>query len=203
LAAFIKVRSGAEEIDFAAGTAALSIARMVEAARAFVTEDPEDGRRGQAFVAAAMDLVFDYVETGRVNDPSRRRPGDVRVVAGEQVAFAVEVRQKPVTPTQIRQFAKRLKGDSIGKGAVVLLAPGQRRIDASRLRAQALREYDVQLEVIEGVEGVLRAALQWSRLTLTEAVRVFVERMGARLRELRVRRSTLETWRRLHGETSL
>lgn len=203
LAAFVQVRSAAEEVDFAVGSAASSIARVIEAAHAFVVEDPEDGRRGQAFVAAALDLVFDSVETGRVNDPSRKRPGDVRVAAGDGVAFAVEVRQKPVTPTQIRQFAKRLKTDEIGKGAVALLASKQRRIDASRLRTDALQEYDVQVEIIDGVGEVLRTALQWSRLPLREAIRAFVDRMGVRLRQLKVRRGSLETWVRLAREASV
>lgn len=203
LAAFVQVRSGSEEVDFAAGSAAYSIARVVEAARAFVVEDPEDGRRGQAFVAAALDLVFESVETGRVNDPSRKRPGDVRVTEGERIAFAVEVRQKPVMPTQIRQFAKRLKSDEVGKGAIALLASKQRRIDASRLRADALREYDVQLEIIEGVGEVLRTALQWSHLPLREAIGAFVERMRVRLKELKVRRGTLGTWVRLARESAL
>lgn len=200
LAAFIQVRSATEGVDFAAGTAASSIARLVEAALAFVVEDPEDGRRGQAFVAAALDLVFDAVETGRVNDPSRKRPGDVRVLDDGRVSFAVEVRQKPVTPTQIRQFAKRLRDDGIGKGAMALLASTQRRVDAPRLRAEALREHDVQLEIIEGVEDVLRTALQWSRLPLRQAMGAFVDRMKVRLRQLKVRRGSLETWDRVAKE---
>ena len=52
--------------------------QLLEAAVQFTDEDSEGGKRGQALAAAAFDLVFDDVRMGRINDPSRRFPGDVQ-----------------------------------------------------------------------------------------------------------------------------
>ena len=48
----------------------------------FISSDPENGKRGQALVAACLDLVFEDVRTTRVNDPSRQWPGDVVAYEG-------------------------------------------------------------------------------------------------------------------------
>ena len=51
--------------------------------QALVEDASENGRRAQAVVAGLMDAFAgaERVESGRVNDPSRRHPGDVCVRA--------------------------------------------------------------------------------------------------------------------------
>jgi hypothetical protein len=58
--------------------AADAFRRIAATAAAFIAEDTESGRRGQAFVAACLSLVHPVVESARINDPSRKHPGDVR-----------------------------------------------------------------------------------------------------------------------------
>jgi hypothetical protein len=62
-----------------AGEIRITPGRLVEAAEQFVREDSEGGRRVQALVAGFLDAVVgpDGVESGRINDPSRKYPGDV------------------------------------------------------------------------------------------------------------------------------
>lgn len=99
LAAYLRTRLEAarRRQQFDLRGAALGIGDLADAVQSFISEDPEVGRRGQAFVAAAFDLVFDEVLLGRIHDPSRRMPGDVQVMSGAAAVMAAEVRQKPVS----------------------------------------------------------------------------------------------------------
>ena len=83
---------------------------MIWTAATFIHADPEGGRRGQALVAAAFDMVFDNVEAGRINDPSRNYPGDVKVHAVSEIVLSVEVRQKVVRDDGVRFFVEESCG---------------------------------------------------------------------------------------------
>ena len=55
--------------------------QLVDAIWRFVSADSEHGRRAQAVVAGLLDVYASpsRVESGRINDPSRKYPGDVCV----------------------------------------------------------------------------------------------------------------------------
>ena len=172
------------------------LSAVLAAAAQFVTENPEGGRRGQALVAAAVDTVFRGVRTYRINDPSRKHPGDVHVVNGS-TTHAYEVRQKVTTENQILAFAARLPAHSIYRGAAVLLAPTQPRLDDEELRSRALNEHGVQLEIFYGVDRFLGAAFSWSPTSLEQTVKTFVGRMATRLQEIGVKPESVERWNSL------
>ena len=82
LAAYIAARR-AHQVRYAPppGEIAISTEELCQAVRALVHDDSEGGRRAQAVVAGLMDALAgrDRVESGRINDPGRTHPGDVRV----------------------------------------------------------------------------------------------------------------------------
>src|ERR1700689_84132 len=82
LAAFVRVRMDAARAHHVVDLrgAGLSVSDLVDKTQEFISANSESGRRGQAFVAAAFDLVSPHVRSVRVNDPSRRMPGDVQVL---------------------------------------------------------------------------------------------------------------------------
>src|SRR5207248_581566 len=90
LAAFLRVRlrvaAQMQHVDLQG--ASVGVRRLIKESEVFINEDPEGGKRGQALVAAAFDLAFQTVRMGRINDPSRRFPGDVQVMDGATVLSA-------------------------------------------------------------------------------------------------------------------
>ena len=102
---------------------ALGVRQAVRAADCFVREEADGGKRGQALVAGVLDLVFPEVRMGRVNDPSRRFPGDVQAMVGVQVVLAVEVRQKLVGPDEALAFARAAAEAGVVNAAVAGLSP--------------------------------------------------------------------------------
>jgi hypothetical protein len=95
-----------------AGDIRISPDKLAEAADRFVRENSEGGRRAQAVVAGLMDAVVgpDRVESGRVNDPSRKYPGDVCIhvsTESDDWEKAFEVRDKHVSFSDVQVFAKK------------------------------------------------------------------------------------------------
>ena len=58
------------------------VCRLVDAVERLLLDDAEQGRRAQAVVAAAFDLIFSEIHVERVNSPSRHFPGDVIALIG-------------------------------------------------------------------------------------------------------------------------
>jgi len=196
LGAFLSVRvqaaTGARELRLE--EVRLDLNELITGTAAFLVEDPEGGRRGQAFVAAALDLAFDDVRTGRINDPSRRAPGDVHVLRAAQVIVAVEVRQKPVLETDVLRFAAKLSQRGVFLGMVAALAPDQRALAAAALGAAVLEQHGVTMMILTGPAEVLRSAFVWSGRPPAELPLELARRMTERLRELEVSEHGQQSW---------
>lgn len=202
LAAFLRVRLAAARarraIDMRGG--GLSISDLVSKTQEFIEADPERGRRGQAFVAAAFDLVSLSVRTSRINDPSRRMPGDVQILEGSLPVLAVEVRQKVVTYQEAMQFAAALRAGEIAAGMIVMLDRRQERLDERRLLKEAESEHGVFLTLAHGVLDVLANASVWCGRSLAVVLAEFPRRMLARLEEIEVSEQGQQTWSELFEE---
>jgi len=196
LAAFLRVRIAAanerQAIDLRGS--GLSMTDMLQKTEVFVTDDPEGGRRGQAFVAAAFDLAFAKVRSGRVHDPSRRMPGDVQVLDGSVAVLAVEVRQKAVTHQDAMHFAGALRKASLAAGLIAMLDPGQGELDERAVMKDAERHYGVFLSLLYGVPELLIAATIWSGSPLGTVLADFPRHMLGRLEEIEVGESALRAW---------
>jgi SacI restriction endonuclease len=196
LAAFLRVR-----MDVAAQAQRAEIKHvdwaiddLIAATTRFLEEDPETGRRGQAFVAAVLDLVYDDVRTSRINDPSRRAPGDVQALRDGRIILSAEVRQKPVLDTEILQFAATLNSAGIRRGMVAALAPGQPSLPRDDLLRAAWTQSEVLLTLLCGPSEVLLGALLWGGRRLEDQLFHFPVRMLERLDELEVSHLGQQSW---------
>lgn len=206
LAAFIAVRRAAvrkplPRLEVIASNWTLH--EFVHAVSAFVTEWSEDGKRGQALVAAALDLRFAQVRLGHVNDPGRLIPGDVfgfLELGREADPVPVEVRQKPTPQADIVSWAAALARAGVKRGMYVLLAPGQPDLGVKALFRQILEEHNVVVTIYDSVESFLQATIIWSDLEPEEFMGAFAKTMQHRLEEAGVTPETVMRWTSLFGE---
>ncbi|MBI2755143.1 MAG: restriction endonuclease, SacI family [Chloroflexi bacterium] len=202
LAAFLRARlqDGPGHGVPMAVSGGLPMAELISVAERFLHADPEGGKRGQALTAAAFDLVFAEVQTGRVNDPSRHIPGDVIVSTGERPITSVEVKQRETTETEILQFVEKLASSDVRRAIVVLLALSRTEMDLTVLKAESWDRHGVHLAVMVGTGSLLRAAFTWSGRPLEECLEAFPQLVAGRLAELEVRPSSVEAWGALFAQ---
>jgi hypothetical protein len=200
LAAFLRVR-----MEVVAQAQQLTLERvgsdvdtLIDASTRFLAEDPEAGRRGQAFVAAVFDLVFTEVRMGRIHDPSRKLPGDVQGLQGGRVILAAEVRQKPVAETEVMRFAARLETARIRRGMVAALAAGQPSLPVEKLRRAVWERHKVMMMIMTQPVELLLGALAWGPRPVEEQLADFPARMLERLKSLEVSEVGQQTWVDLH-----
>lgn len=167
---------------------------LIEAAERFVRENPENGRRGQAFVAAALDCAFDDVVLQPINNP---HPGDVQVRRGGKVVWIAEVKQ--VAVDEQTAFDLALAAQAIGASVALLavFAPLHQPLERERVRRQALRKYWVMLEIAESVRELLGHIAVFSTASLERIVEQLPGRYAARMREHGVSELGQRRWREL------
>lgn len=198
LAAYLRVRTeaaGARRAIDLRGSA-LSMVDLLTQTEEFIEARPEGGRRGQAFVAAAFDLASPNVRSVRVNDPSRRMPGDVQVIERGVPVLAIEARQKPVSAEEIALFADSLRRGDVASGLVAMLHPEQLELDTMDVLRYAERESGVFVWLAHGVSAILGTAAVWSRCQLDAVLVDFPQRMTERLEEIEVSPAALQDWER-------
>ena len=133
-------------------TTGLDVVTLIETVERFVREDPEGGRRGQAFVAAALDCAFDDVVLKSINDP---KPGDVRVCRNGKVVWLVEVKQAAVDEVTALDLAASARALGVSLALLAVIADRQVPLDRERIRRNALKSYRVMLEVTESARELL------------------------------------------------
>ncbi len=204
LAAFIRVRlkEGAHEVAPLRVERALGVPQLIKQVSGFIAEDPESGKRGQALVAACLDLIFKDVRTTRVFDPSRHWPGDVVVFDKGKIALAVEVKQRSASETEIVQFTERCGEMGVYRALAAALHPDQEPLHVHALCEEAWRRHRVHLSVLEGGGNVLYSALTWTSRSLEEALDSFPRRMTKRLKDLEVSAKGQTRWAALFTRSS-
>lgn len=170
------------------------VPELTEHASRFISSDPENGKRGQALVAACLDLVFGEVRTTRVYDPSRHWPGDVVALADRTIFLAVEVKQRPATDTEIIQFAERCAKMGVRRALAATLDPDQPPLYVDEIRQEAWRRHGVHLSILENASDLMHAALTWTTRSLTDALADLPRFMVSRLREVEVSDKGLAEW---------
>lgn len=177
------------DVDHVAG-----VPELIDSISRFISVNPESGKRGQALVAACLDLIYSDVKTTRVFDPSRHWPGDVVALAGAAVALAVEVKQRPASPTEVLQFVERCAVMGVQRAIVAALSQASAPLNEDELQEDAWRQYGVHLSILGDVGALVRAALTWTAKTLEEARAELPQRMVARLRDVEASPEALEAW---------
>jgi hypothetical protein len=170
------------------------LAEVIDIARLFVTEDPEGGRRGQAFAAAVLDCAYDDVRLRSINDPN---PIDVSAWAGGGMVLAVEVKQLVVDESTAVALAKDAAENGCDRALLVALHPAQQHFDREHIRHEALVNHGVLVEVCASVEELVARVLSGSRLPLTEASIRIQEWYAARMAEHGLVDESRERWANL------
>jgi hypothetical protein len=128
---------------------------LIVALHRWITEDPEEGGRGQALVAAVLSLAWDDIEVVPKHHPA---PFDVRRV-GDPPPLVVEVKQRPIDDRAALELARRARAASAEAAIYAAFAVNQSPLSTSRLRSDALRMYGVLLDVVHDTgELTARAA---------------------------------------------
>jgi hypothetical protein len=197
LAAFLRTRERLTETPVVVdpGPGILGVEALCAAAATFIGANTEGGKRGQAFVAACLDLVFADVQSGAVNDPDARVPGDVAVgdTAGT-TTLAAEAKQKPVQPATILQFAARIAAAEIPRGLYAAFAKTQPRLDREMLELAALERHGVLLTILTRPEQLLQAALLWTPTDMATALREFPTLLAKRLVDFNCKTGSGAEW---------
>ncbi|GAB3693484.1 restriction endonuclease, SacI family [Nocardiopsis oceani] len=224
LAAFLRVRieDGNTATVLRLESATLPLPELSALTKDFINVNREGGRRGQALVAACLDLVHpEMVYADSINDPSRKVPGDVTLevvtrevespqesplgtgfdesasVESRIVVLSAEAKQKSVTQSEILQFVERLASASIGKGLYVAVEPNQEDLGAYSLAKKAQERNGVLLDVITDPEQLLVSAFQWSPLTLEECLKSFPQLLVQRLKDFHCGRDSQQEWAKM------
>jgi len=184
LVAFIRLRQKAEAAESQALGALQVVVKapisdLLEVLQLFINEDTENGRRGQALVAALFELVYDEVRLPSVHNPTGL---DVTVWRGGKLVLGVEVKQKVVTEAAVLHLGEEAALRGIDKALFVALAPQQRRLDREGVLREALEYHGVLLSIYEGVVELVTGAVLASPL----AADAFAEQLpNAYLRRMR------------------
>jgi hypothetical protein len=197
--AFISVRRRVQpRYAGAEGDAVMSPERLAQSIATLVREDSEGGKRAQAVVAGLLDVFAgnERVDAGRINDPSRKYPGDVCVRSSEDEKKwekALEVRDKPVTETDVRIFGKKCVDMGVREAAVVMASDAQGKLDSADL-ARWADGFGLGLTVFHGWSGFVEQVLFWSELAKPVAASQAVQTIHQRLIEIEASPKAVERW---------
>jgi hypothetical protein len=147
---------------------AITPQNLTAAIRTFVQENSEGGRRAQAIAAGLLDVFAGRarVESGRINDPSRKYPGDVCVRSSEEQYIwekAFEVRDKPVAFSDVQIFGKKCIDMGVREAAIVMVSDQQKPLDKLALYKWADR-FGLGLTIFHGWTVFIDQVLFWSAL---------------------------------------
>jgi hypothetical protein len=165
---------------------------LYEIVQMYVQADTEGGRKGQAVVAAALDVLHRRVRLAAINDPTAV---DVAVEdADGRLVLGVEVKQKPVDEADALTIAAETARRGADKAMLVAIAPGQRPLDKERLRRQAEASHGVALQVAIGVVDLLSCIISHSSRSAGDFATEFPSLYLRRLEEHGVSQNGLNYW---------
>jgi hypothetical protein len=175
--------------------------QLVVAIKALVLDNSEGGRRAQAIVAGLMDVLVgaERVESGRINDPSRKHPGDVCIrsaASDDEWDKAFEVRDKPVTASDVQLFANKSAEMGVSEAAVVMVSERQSDLNAETLSAWA-SERGISLTLFHGWESIIEQTLFWADLPKLDAARQAVAFIHDRLQAVEASPEAVKLWEKL------
>ena len=199
LAAFIAERRW-HQVRYVApeGESSITPEGLVVAVRALVQDGSEGGRRAQAVVAGLMDAFAgpERVESGRINDPSRKYPGDVcvrAVAATDQWEKAFEIRDKRVAASDVRIFGAKCAEMGVREAAVVAVTNNQEPLDTAAL-AEWSAELGIGMTLFTRWESIVDQSLFWAGDPKPIAARRAVRHIHERLMKVEASASAVELW---------
>jgi len=139
------------------------------------------------------------VESGRINDPSRKYPGDVCVRSGSDPNVwekAIEVRDKPVAVSDVHIFGKKCVDMGVREAAVAMFSDRQERLDAEALSKWA-SGFGIGLTLFHGWDEFVDQVLFWSEMPKPLAARRAVGFIHERLVAVEASPEAVELWQEL------
>lgn len=204
LAAFIAERRR-HQVRYVApeGESSITPEDLAAAVCALVQDRSEGGRRAQAVVAGLMDAFAgpERVESGRINDPSRRYPGDVcvrAVAATGPWEKAFEIRDKPVTASDVRIFGAKCAEMGVQEAAVVAATDDQVSLDRAAL-AEWSAELGIGMTLFTEWVSIVEQALFWAGDPKPVAARRAAKYIHERLIKVEASSGAVELWVHLTG----
>lgn len=201
LAAFIVVRRRVAEEKRRQAAAELqedpiSLPRLARVAASFVADRSEQGRRGQALAAAALDCVLPRVELGAIHDPD---PFDViafRDEDDEVPSPVVQVKQKVVGEDTAVELAEAAFATGSGAALLVAIASGQPPLD-DQVIANQVESLGVIVLSVTSVTQLLTALAVFSSKAPQEIASRLPEALENRLWEIDCEEDAVVEWREL------
>jgi len=200
LRAFIYVRRQHQRTyTTASGSISVNASTLAAVITDFVQENSEGGKLAQAVVAGIFDVYAgtDFVESGSINDPSRHYPGDVaiRSESGEWEK-AIEVRDKPVTASDVFIFGKKCLDLGVLECAVFLGASNQQKLDDAAI-TQWSANLGLGLTLFYGWQPLIDQALFWAHEPRMEAISLAVGRIEERLISVEASSEAVLRWQQV------
>lgn len=205
LRAFIAVRRRYQpRYTHPEGEVEISPDGLARAIRRLVQERSESGRRAQAVVAGLMDLFAgtERVDSGRINDPSRKHPGDVcvrSIIDATVIEKAIEVRDKPVSVSDVQIFSKKCMEMGVWEAAMVMVSDRQELLDAAALTKWAT-EFGLGLTLFHEWDDFVEQALFWSNMPKPAGASLAVGLIHLRLISVEASPATVSLWQSLTRE---
>lgn len=204
LRAFIAVRRGYQpRYADHNGETTITPDKLITAIRAFVLDNSEGGKRAQAVVAGLLDVFAGTgrVESGRINDPSRKYPGDVCVRSADDPDSwekAIEVRDKPVAVSDVQIFGNKCVAMGVREAALVMVSDRQPALGGPALSLWA-EGLGIGLTLFHGWADFVEQALFWAALSKPEAAKAAVGLIHDRLVTVEASPEAVTLWSRLVG----
>lgn len=167
----------------------------------FVTIDSEGGRLAQAIVAGLVDVFAgeERVDSGRINDPSRRYPGDV-CIRSEKVNSiiekAFEVRDKPVKISDVHIFGKKCVDMNVREASVVMVSALQERLDKIKVSEWA-SQLGIGMTLFHGWSEFIEQVLFWSENSKPEAAIEAAKQIEKRLVQVEASEIAVKRWQQM------
>jgi hypothetical protein len=170
----------------------------------FATGYSDNGRVGQAFVAAVLDVVYgpSRVVLGNTADPDASIPGDVQVEDDNGTWLWTEVKQKSVTTGDVEQFIDKVR--RVGGERILYCALGNERyphnIDRMRV-ARVVNSGPIEISVFLSPSDFLGVFLDLAPGSFNSVASRLATAMVARLTEAGCSPTTSEAYRGLIAVT--
>ena len=138
----------------------------------------------------------DQVESGRINDPSRKYPGDVCVRSADDpdtFEKAIEVRDKPVSATDVQIFGKKCIDMGVRDACMVMVSARQPRLDQQVLTEWA-NQFSISITLFQCWDELVEQVLFWAPSPKTVAAGESLAFIHERLIGVEASSAAIEKW---------
>ena len=179
------------------GEGLVSLMRMGELSSAFVIENSESGKVGQAFVATLFDLAYPDFDNrmGNNNDPSVHIPGDVQSAIDGEYWLWAEVKQKSVVTPDVQTFIERISAINGDRAMYFALAnePYPQNLNVDKLKKEAAKK-GILLHIFVSPQQAFNEIISYAPGSAKSLSPGFANMFNSRLREASVTGELRNKW---------